>query len=285
MDRYEKSIIPTLEACYGTLTETEKVVADYFLSAGEKEDLSARYVAQRLHVSPASLVRFAKKLGFSGYREFVFQYQSGVAVRSVGMVDDAVNVWNTYHELLNRSYNLLDIQQVERVTALIAQKRRVYVYGVGNSGLTAREFESRFIRVGVDVTAVTDTHRMMMNNVGLGPDCLAIAISVSGASKEVMSALKKAAHAGAATVLITSQSQGTWEKLFDEVMLVAVTRRLEYGDAISPQFPILVLIDILYVYFIQRDKARMQALYGVSLNAILDYHDEAKGDGGFPKRS
>ena len=284
MDYHEKSIIATLEACYGTLTETEKTVADYFLSSEKKEDLSVPYITGRLHVSPASLVRFSKKLGLSGYREFVYRYQSGAAPHVADMVEDAVMVLSTYQELLNRSYSLLDIRQVERVAALIAQKRRVYIYGVGNSGLAAREFESRFIRVGVDATAVIDTHRMMMDNAGLDAGCLVIAVSVSGATKEVMNALKKAAQSGASTVLITSQSQREWEQTFDEVMLVAVTKRLEYGDVISPQFPILVLIDILYVYFIQRDKERMQELYGISLNVILDAHDKPKENGDFFRR-
>ena len=38
------------------------------------DDLSSQKVTQKLHISQAALTRFAKS-GFTGYREFIFQYQ------------------------------------------------------------------------------------------------------------------------------------------------------------------------------------------------------------------
>lgn len=41
----------------------------------EKMDFSAKEIAKHLFVSEASLSRFAKKCGFRGYREFIYQYE------------------------------------------------------------------------------------------------------------------------------------------------------------------------------------------------------------------
>ena len=38
------------------------------------DDLSSQQVTQKLHISQAALTRFSKKCGFTGYREFIFQY-------------------------------------------------------------------------------------------------------------------------------------------------------------------------------------------------------------------
>ena len=72
----EKNILPVIESVYGSLTHLEKKIADYFLSAEAlTADLSAQAVSQRLYVSVPSLTRFAKKCGFSGYRQFIFEFQ------------------------------------------------------------------------------------------------------------------------------------------------------------------------------------------------------------------
>ena len=41
----------------------------------KKMDFSAKEIAKHLFVSEASLSRFAKKCGFRGYREFIYQYE------------------------------------------------------------------------------------------------------------------------------------------------------------------------------------------------------------------
>ena len=72
---YNKSIIPIIESSYEDLTNVEKMIADYFLNGVENDELSSKDVSKKLFVSEASLSRFAKKLGFSGYREFQFAYK------------------------------------------------------------------------------------------------------------------------------------------------------------------------------------------------------------------
>lgn len=61
MEKYAKTIIPTIEANYERYTETERHIADYFLKNDAIGDLSAEFISTELAVSPASLSRFAKK--------------------------------------------------------------------------------------------------------------------------------------------------------------------------------------------------------------------------------
>ena len=69
MRTYNQSVLPLIEMAYSKLTPLEKRIADYFMN------LSSKAVSQRLYVSEASLSRFAKKIGFKGYRQFVYVYQ------------------------------------------------------------------------------------------------------------------------------------------------------------------------------------------------------------------
>ena len=71
-----------------------------------------------------------------------------------------VSEFNTYQELLNKANALLDKAQIARITKLLVSRPRVYVYGRGSSGLVAQEMKLRFMRIGLNIEAVTDSHIM-----------------------------------------------------------------------------------------------------------------------------
>ena len=68
-------------ANYEMFTVVEKTIADFFISNEKEMDFSSGRMAKMLHVSEASLSRFAKKMGYSGYREFIYNYQPSIAER------------------------------------------------------------------------------------------------------------------------------------------------------------------------------------------------------------
>ena len=158
--------------------------------------------------------------------------------------DSAKQVLNTYQELLTKSYALLDEQQLDRIVHILSTKKRVYVYGRGSSGLVAQEMKLRFMRIGVNMESITDSHIMKMNSVLLDEDCAVIAISISGRTQEVMTSLRAAKTRGATTILMTSRREKEFQEFCDEILLFAVKEHLENGKAISPQFPILIMVDI-----------------------------------------
>lgn len=134
MEQYEKNIIPHIESIYNSFTPLEKTIADFFINNTEKIDLSSKSVSSRLYVSEASLSRFAKKCGYKGYREFLFCYEQGT-VRNYPVSNDQTKmVLNTYQELLNKSYSLVNEEQMN-VLSMYYPKRNGYMYMV-------REFRS-----------------------------------------------------------------------------------------------------------------------------------------------
>ena len=115
MEKYAKTIIPTIEANYERYTETERHIADYFLKNDAIGDLSAEFISTELSVSPASLSRFAKKSGYQGYREFVYEYRNSYVEKTTVEQEESRLVLDTYQSLLNKVYNLLDEAQIKRI--------------------------------------------------------------------------------------------------------------------------------------------------------------------------
>lgn len=270
MERFEKNIIPQIEALYSSFSPIEKVIADFFIHNKKQMDFSAKNISAMLFVSEPSLSRFAKKCGFKGYREFLFYYKAGLnEEKSVPVTDSSTKqVLSTYQELLNKSYALVNEAQLNRMCEIFSTKKRIYVYGKGSSGLAGQEMKLRFMRIGVNIEAISDNHVMKMNSVLLDDTCAVIGISVSGKTTEVIHSLKSAKAAGATVILMTSHIDTQYEAFCDETILLALRENLENGKAISPQFPILVMLDIFYSHFLKYDTSRKETLHDYTLNVL-----------------
>ena len=260
MDEYAKSIIPIIEANYEKYTETERYIADYFLKQARPERLSAELVSKELSVSVASLSRFAKKCGFAGYREFTYEFRNSYVEKSAVEQQQSRLVLDTYQNLLNKIYSLLDEGQIQRIVTELKWARCVFVCGRGSSGLAAEEMATRFRWIGIDMTALRDNENMRMQSVFLNRHDLVIGLSLSGTKSEILYMLDRGFQQGARTMLITGKNRQTYEDFCNEVLLVPSLQHLNHGNLISPQFPLLLMIDILYAAYVNDDRMRIERI-------------------------
>ncbi len=260
MDEYAKSIIPIIEANYEKYTETERYIADYFLKQARPERLSAELVSKELSVSGASLSRFAKKCGFGGYREFTYEFRNSYVEKSAVGQQQSKLVLDTYQNLLNKIYSLLDEGQIHRIVTELKWARRVFVCGRGSSGLAAEEMATRFRWIGIDMTALRDNEDMRMQSVFLNRHDLMIGLSLSGTKSEILYMLDRGFQQGARTMLVTGKNRQTYEDFCNEVLLVPSLQHLNHGNLISPQFPLLLMIDILYAAYVNDDRMRIEKI-------------------------
>lgn len=264
--QFEKDMEPLIELHYNNLTQVERGIADFFLQNREEMDFSAKNMAKVLFTSEATLSRFAQKCGFDGYRQFIYRYREGLQNEKDNPVEVGTrHILKTYQELLNKSYSLLDEKQIKRVSRLIAEKRKVFIYGKGSSGIAAQEFKMRLMRLGIDIESITDSHVMTMSSAVLKEDTLALGITVSGKTNEVVRVVKTAKSKGASTAIISSVHLRKWDAFCDEVLPVPTKEKLDLGKLISPQFPVLILCDILYANVLGYDRKDKEALHDLTL--------------------
>ena len=176
-----------------------------------------------------------------------------------------------------KSYNLYNYKDYEKLAEAMLKVGRIYIYGVGSSGYLATEFAQRLIRLGLDAEAITDTHMLLLNSVRLKKDSLVMGISYSGKSIEVIDGLKKAGEKGCKTVLFVANDSEKWDQYFDFVILVAHKQNLEYSNIISPQFPTMIMLDILFKKLYER-RLTSGEVYMQSVNEMLKLIKE-KDDG------
>ena len=260
----KQDIATIIDLHFEELTELEQEIARYFLQAETiQDDLSSQQVTQKLHISQAALTRFAKKCGFTGYREFVFQYQHQASkpdTHSHKHSPLTKRVLRSYSIMREQTQDLIDEEQLERVAQLIDDAERVYFFGTGSSGLIAREMKLRFMRLGVVCEALTDRDGFAWTTSIMDENCLVLGFSLSGTTQSVLDSLLDAKEMGAKTILFTSAPNKN-SQAYTETVLVASHSQSSYIQRISAQLPMLILIDLIYAYFLEINRESKEKIF------------------------
>ncbi|MDU1467199.1 MAG: MurR/RpiR family transcriptional regulator [Streptococcus mitis] len=249
---------------FDELTELEQEIAHYFLQVNTiQDDLSSQNVAQKLHISQAALTRFAKKCGFTGYREFIFQYQHQANEQDTHSYKHSPltnRVLRSYSHMREQTQDLIDEEQLERIAQLIEDADRVYFFGTGSSGLVAREMKLRFMRLGVVCEALTDQDGFAWTTSIMDENCLVLGFSLSGTTPSILDSLLDAKEMGAKTVLFSSVPNKD-SQAYTETVLVASHSQSSYIQRISAQLPMLFFIDLIYAYFLEINRESKEKIF------------------------
>jgi 6-phospho-3-hexuloisomerase len=124
------------------------------------------------------------------------------------------------HDLIDsvrESLARVDLDQVEKMVTemLVSTSRRILVVGAGRSGLIGRAFAMRLMHLGFQVYVMGET---ITPSIGRGD--LIIALSGSGTTKIVVTAVEIGKTVGAKIIAITSYPDSDLSKLADDVVLV-----------------------------------------------------------------
>lgn len=109
------------------------------------------------------------------------------------------------------------------------------------------------MRLGLYCDALTDQDMIRMNSALVNEECLIIALSISSASTAMKLALEQASNNRAKLVLLTANKKNIFTEICDEIVPIAMSKNLSFGNLISPQFALLVMVDILYAFFLNSD--------------------------------
>lgn len=247
------SMVNAIVNRYSDFTGTEQIIADFFISNASPEGLQISSVAERLFVSKASLTRFAIKMGFRGYREFVCQYEKSLVADYGGV--PLSHVLESYKGIIREMESGYSEEQLEDICRLIENAEKILVIGIGSSGLAAREFQSRLVRLGENCSSCDERDLMKIQSTLQDEKSLVIGISLSGQTSDVIYSLKLAALHRAQTVLITGVRQEL--PFLSHQVVVPTIQGIDAGDFISPQIPILFYSDLLYNKYIDLHRNKL----------------------------
>jgi DNA-binding MurR/RpiR family transcriptional regulator len=240
-------------------------------------------LAERAGTSTATVTRFCRVFGYRGYAQLrvAIATETGRAAqarwdtdidREIGP-DDPLDhllevVASADARAIQDTAGQVDLAAVDRVAAAVAQAQRVDLFGFGSSGNAAREMAFRLERIRIPVWHRADAHSALTNAALLGPGDVAIGLSHSGRTREVIEVLAEAADHGALTVAVTSFPRSPLAEVADVVMTTAVQETTFRLAALSALHSQLLVLDLIYVAVAQRTYQRTTEAFEVTARAV-----------------
>lgn len=265
------NIMLRIRSMYPDMGRGEKKIADWiFDNQQELIRLSISELAERCGCGEATIVRFSRRLGLVGYQEL----KISIARETSGgdaAVDEGMTKEDSCGELfakacagiqssLEHTKKILNAAALEQAVEKIMQAGRVAVFGLGNSASVAMDAQHKLLRAGLDAAAYTDNHLQAIAASHLKPGDVAIGISHSGSSVDIVEALRLAREAGAVTICITNLGKSPILKQSDIVLCTASEETKYTTFGMNSRIAQLAIIDAIYVYLIlHRDESATAA--------------------------
>ncbi|MCM3782357.1 MurR/RpiR family transcriptional regulator [Neobacillus mesonae] len=257
------SVIDVLQLEYQRFSAKEKEIADYVMrNRLSINNINIKDLAAHTNASTSTITRFCKKVGCDTFVDFKIRLNREVQ-KPRNDTDFFIKTQNLYNDIVNATAEMLDTARIEEVVKLIKNSRRIYVYGLGSSGLSALEFKYRLTRMNIVVDAVTDSHMMIMSASLLEKNDLVIGLSNSGRTAEVSHALEEAKKRGATLIGITNFDHTPLSEISDICLFTPDVGRSGDVNFINSQLAIIYILDVLSLLLLEDQNllsARQQTL-------------------------
>ncbi|AJS58216.1 MurR/RpiR family transcriptional regulator [Paenibacillus sp. IHBB 10380] len=243
-----------------SLTPVERMVAEYIL--GNMDDiphLSIKNLAQLSKTSDASVLRFCKTMGYSGYRNFIVSISASLGSMDEEQKDQYTdiqpgddlsiiisNISRNNIKSIDDTHSIIDRNEVARAVKALRRSHRIVFFGIGASGLVGMDAEQKFTRINKMCHTYTDGHSQLTAASLLEKNDVAIFISNSGDTVEILDALEIANKNGACSIAITKYNKSELADKAKIVLSISTPELTIRSGAMGSRIAMLTVIDILF---------------------------------------
>ena len=257
-------IVLRIKEEYRKLTKSEKKVADYFIeNYKDAINESTQSIAVATDTSPATVSRFVKTLKFDGLQQLKLAIAADMDSQKPDITDEIIHQKDGLSEIveknkrnlinsIERLYALMDLELIEKSVDAIDSAKKVYLFGVGASGIVCYDINYKLSRIGKDVVFNNDIHLQLVNLNFITKEDACVCVSYSGNTKETVLVAEIAKKAGAKTVGICCYGRNELSKICDITLRVPHDERELRLGAISSRNTTLTLLDTIYLAITHR---------------------------------
>ncbi|MFD2114599.1 MurR/RpiR family transcriptional regulator [Paenibacillus yanchengensis] len=243
-----------------SFTPVERMVGDYILENTEEiPHLSIKELAQGSKTSDASVLRFCKTMGYSGYRQFIVSISASLGSRDEDIKAQYTdirpgdelstiisNISLNNMKSIEDTLSVIDRVEIARAVDLLCSSKRIAFFGVGASGLIAMDGQQKFSRINKICHAYTDAHSQLTAATLLTEEDTAIFISNSGITIDILDALETAQKNKATCIAITKYNRSALAERADIVLSISTPEITMRSGAMGSRIAMLTVIDILF---------------------------------------
>ena len=249
------SIVELIRTKLPTLRRSDAKVARFVLAEPARLlECTVAEVAELADVSQPTVIRFCVALGFSGFQEFKIRLAQGLGLGTSAahsVIADSDTLAGVAGKIFEYTLTSLDwarrhlqIDQLERAVDELARARSIEFFGFGASGIVALDGQQKFPLFGIPCLANSDTHQQLMAASMMRPGDVAVFISNTGRTLQLLEPARIARQSGA-TVIGLVGSLGPISALCDVTLVVETLDNTNVFTPTTSRIAALVMIDVL----------------------------------------
>ncbi len=262
----ENSPLVKIRAMLDEFTPVEKKIALHILKepAGIPT-LSIKELAHASDTSDASVLRFCKSLGYSGFKSFMLDLNLAIVeeekdknnytdIRLGDSLSSIIsNVFFSDKQALVDTENILDTHEVEKAIKMIKNGETLHFFGVGASGLVCLDAYQKFRRIGMNCFAHTDSHDQLTNAVLLGKDDVCIIFTYSGKTNDIRKVFHLLKENRCKIIIVSKFSRTNLLENADSYLHVFTPEVTLRSGAMGSRIAMLAIVDILLLGILSED--------------------------------
>ncbi len=238
-------------------TRSEKLIYSYVVeNSSEVLRSNLSVLSNACGVSKSALMRFAQKLGYSGFTEFKYDFSryvhSGTKTREAegsGRANTtARNIIGLYRYALNELEHYVSEEDITEIVDRLMKARKVKIFALNRDAYTAQHMRHHFHKINFDAEAVFDPVLVEeLSQVGK-PEDVHIYLTVTGNTPGLREAIDCSHASGVYTVLLTSKEQCPMRKSASKTVYIPSTDLFTDDFFLDQHASYLVWIEILVSY-------------------------------------
>lgn len=217
-------------------------------------DKTVSEVARYATVSPSTVIRMVKKLGFEGYSEFrYFLKEESDTIENTKVINSDYFETSTVLEDVKATIRLFEQDKsAEKVYELMLKSKRIFAYGTGYAQtLMVREFARCLLNSNFYVIVVPSKSELELIAQNITAEDLLFVIGLSGNIERIETALQSIALKGTPMVSVTVFSRNTLSYLADYNFYYQVSNINKTSNLNNTSFCTLNLVlSLLYEGFV-----------------------------------
>lgn len=204
-------------------------------------------VAEKCKVSKSALLRFCQKCGYRGYSEF--KYEISRYLQSVVVVDnEKTNAKETliysYIEQIKNLLNPKILNELNKLSQLITKSKKIRIYGIHETGLSASYFSYRLATLGIDSEAITSPEVMPEKASFSTKEDINIFLSLSAQTTVINDSLNYVLENQSYSVLITQNDHHKYKNKIDASIIIPTFNYEKKNIFLDAQALLMITIDL-----------------------------------------
>ncbi|MFV0466017.1 MAG: MurR/RpiR family transcriptional regulator [Lachnospiraceae bacterium] len=265
-----KSVLVRVQEYRTQAHGAEIALINYFLEhPDETAKLSIHVLSEKSYTSPATIIRFCKKLGFRGYKEFIVSLNYELALRSSKNKDigEEINKGDSLEDIVDKvtyrniqaledTRKLVDLDEMQRCIDVLVAAKTVGLFGIGSSLLAAKDMYLKFLRLNKPCICCDDLHLQIIYAKNLTSMDAAVIFSYSGLTQEIISSAKLLKNQNVPVITITRFAENELTRMSDYKLYVSANELLVRTAATASRISQLNMIDILFSAYVNQNHDR-----------------------------